>query len=140
MPVPATLDPSILLTSDGEVNPLRQIARVATISSDEWQGVSSAGVTASFAAEATEATDDSPTLAQPVIRPEKAHAFVPFSIEVGQDWSSLQSELGGLFSDAKDVLEAEKLVTGTGTNEGPGHPRRRHVNRQHCRDCGVCGW
>lgn len=112
--VPATLDPTIMLTSDGALSPLRQLAQVTSVTTDEWRGVSSAGVTAAFDAEAAQVGDDSPTLTQPSIRPEKAHAFVPFSIEVGQDWPTLQAELVRLFADAKDVLEAEKFLAGAG--------------------------
>ena len=50
--VPFTLDPSIMLTSNGALNPIRQVARVFTIATDKWKGVSSAGVTASYDAEA----------------------------------------------------------------------------------------
>ena len=59
--VPFALDPTVMLTSDGALNPLREISRVETIAVDEWRGVSSAGVTAAFAAEATAATDNAPT-------------------------------------------------------------------------------
>jgi HK97 family phage major capsid protein len=115
--VPLALDPTILLTSAGAVNPLRKLASVSTIATSEWAGITSAGVTAHFVAEATEASDDSPTLGQPKIKPEKAQAFVPFSIEVGGDWGGLQTELAKLFADAKEVLEAEKMVSGDGSDE-----------------------
>jgi predicted phage gp36 major capsid-like protein len=65
--VPFELDPTILNTSNGVVNPIRQIANVEQITVDEWRGVSSSGITASYAAEATETTDNSPTLVQPTI-------------------------------------------------------------------------
>ena len=113
--VPFALDPTILPTSDGALSPLRQLARTLTVTTNEWRGVSSDGVTAAFAPEATEVGDGSPTLAQPTIRAEKAHVFVPFSIEVGQDWGGLQAELFTLFSDAKDNLEAQKFLYGGGT-------------------------
>lgn len=58
--VPFTLDPAILLTSDGSFNPLRQISRVVQTVTDQWQGVTSAGVTAEWLAEAAEAADASP--------------------------------------------------------------------------------
>jgi HK97 family phage major capsid protein len=115
--VPFTLDPTILPTSNGAVNPLRQISRVVQITGDEWRGVSSGSITASYAAEATETTDNSPTLAQPTISTEKAQAFIPFSIEVGMDWPGLEAELGRLLQDSKDELEATKFTSGTGTNE-----------------------
>lgn len=118
--VPYTLDPTIIPTSNLSVNPFRAIARVEQITGDTWQGVSSAGVTAAYAAEATEASDNAPTLAQPSISTEKAQAFIPFSIEVGMDWNGLQAEMAGLLQDAKDDLEATAFATGTGTNEPQG--------------------
>jgi HK97 family phage major capsid protein len=102
------------MSSNGALNPLRGIARVETVVGSEWLGISSDGITATYTAEATEAADNAPTLAQPVAYPEKAQAFVPFSIEIGMDFASLQTELARLLSDAKDVLEATKLVTGAG--------------------------
>jgi HK97 family phage major capsid protein len=113
--VPFVLDPTVIPTSNGAINPLRQIARTETIvASNEWRGVSSAGITASYAAEATESTDNAPTLAQPTIDVERAQAFVPFSIEIGQDWPALQSTMAMLLGIAKDELEATKFVTGAG--------------------------
>jgi len=114
--VPIALDPTIILINDGQVNPWRQLATVKSISSSEWKGVTSAGVSAAFVPEATEAGDDSPRLDQPVIHPERAQAFAPFSIEVGMDWAGIVDELGKLFRDAKDTLEAEKFLTGAGSS------------------------
>ena len=113
--VPFTLDPQILQTSDGSVNPLRQLARVELISSNEWRGVSSAGITASYDVEAAEVGDNAPTLAQPSVKCERASAFVPYSFELEQDFSALRSELGRLLQEAKDGLEATKFVLGAGT-------------------------
>jgi HK97 family phage major capsid protein len=115
--VPFVLDPTVIRTSDGAINPYRQISNVINITVDEWRGVSSDGVTAAFAAEAAAATDASPTLAQPVVSTEKAFAFIPFSIEIGQDWGAFAGEMAGLISDGKDVLEATKFALGSGTNE-----------------------
>jgi HK97 family phage major capsid protein len=118
--IPIALDPSIIMTGSGVLNPLRDLSTVETISSTIWKGVASDGVVAAFAAEAAAATDASPTLVQPSITTQKAFAFVPFSIEVGQDWPSLETELGRLFTDSKNVLEATKFLLGTGTNEPGG--------------------
>jgi HK97 family phage major capsid protein len=115
--VPYELDTTILNTNNGVINPIRSLARVKQTTVDEWRGITSAGITASYVAEASESTDNSPTLAQPTVSTERAHAFVPFSIEIGMDYSSLQDDMTELFRDAKDVLEAGKFVTGTGTNE-----------------------
>lgn len=126
--VPYALDPTIMLSSSGSQSPLRELATVTTITTRTWQGVSSEGVTAAFSAEATEASDDSPTLAQPTINAEKWQAFVPFSIELGQDYDSLQEELGRLFADARDELEASKFTSGAGSasNEPQGLTIWRH--------------
>jgi HK97 family phage major capsid protein len=121
-PVPVVLDPTVILTSNGQVNPLRQISRVETITGNTWYGVASSGISASYGAEATEASDNSPTLTQPSANVEKAQAFVPFSVEVGEDWSALQSEMARLLQDAKDSLEATKFLSGAGhgSNEPQG--------------------
>ena len=120
--VPFTLDPTIIDTRDGYANPFRQVCRQVTIVTDQWNGVSSAGVSASYAAEAAEVGDNAPTLAQPSIDVEKAHAFVPFSIEIGQDWASFESDIRMMIVNAKDDLEAVKFTTGagSGSNEPTG--------------------
>lgn len=118
--VPLHLDPAILLTSDGSANPLRQISRVVQTSSDAWNGVSSSGVTAEWLAEAAEAADASPTLAQPNIPVHRGSAFVPYSYEVGMDASNFLNELGTLLTDAADQLQAEAFMTGSGSGQPTG--------------------
>jgi len=118
--VPFVLDPTVIPTSNLAVNPFRAISSIENITVDEWRGVSSAGITASYAAEATATSDNAPTLAQPTISTEKAQAFIPFSIEIGMDWDGLQAAMGRLLADAKDELEATKFALGSGTNEPTG--------------------
>jgi HK97 family phage major capsid protein len=118
--VPYTLDPTVIPTSSLSVNPFRAICRVEQITVLQWLGVTSAGVTSSYGTEASAATDNSPTLAQPSMNMVRANCFVPVSIELTQDWGALQSELANLIQDSKDDLEATKFVTGTGTNEPTG--------------------
>jgi HK97 family phage major capsid protein len=109
--VPVDIDPTILLSSNGAINPIRQLARVFTTTTSKWTGVSGA-MTAAYALEAAEATDQAPTLSQPVVNIQKAHTFCPFSIEVGVDYANLQNEIARLIADAKDVLEAQAFLTG----------------------------
>jgi HK97 family phage major capsid protein len=116
--VPYQLDPTIIPTSNLSVNPFRAIAGVEQISgTNEWRGLTSAGVTAGYAAEATEASDNSPTFVQPTLTTVRAQCFVPVSIELTQDWGAIEAGLGTLIQDAKDDLEATKFLSGTGTNE-----------------------
>jgi len=117
--VPVTLDPTIIPTSNGAVNPWRAISRVEQITGNTWNGVSAGAVVASRDLEFEEVSDDAPTLAQPTATVTKAQAFIPFSIEVGQDWGSLESEMARLIQDAKDVEEATAFATGGGTGVNP---------------------
>jgi HK97 family phage major capsid protein len=118
--VPVTLDPTVIPTSNSVVNPTRAIARVETITgSNTWNGVSSGAIVASRVAEATAATDNSPTLAQPTATVSKAHAFVPFSVEIEEDWAGMQTEIARLLQDAKDDEEGTAFVTGAGTGVNP---------------------
>jgi HK97 family phage major capsid protein len=117
--VPVTLDPTIIPTSNGAVNPWRAISRVEQITGNTWNGVSAGAIVASRDAEFEEVSDDAPTLAQPTATVTKAEAFVPFSIEVGQDWGSLETEMARLIQDAKDVEEATAFATGGGTGVNP---------------------
>jgi HK97 family phage major capsid protein len=117
--VPFTLDPTIILTNAGAADPIRQISRNIQIVTDDWNGVTSAGVSAEWLGEATEAADASPTFGQPVITPRKAAAWVVGSYEVLAD-SGFASELSMLMADAKTRLEATAYAVG---NTGATQPR-----------------
>ena len=60
--VPFNLDPTVISTKDTSTNPFRRISRVVQGVTDDWNGVTSAGVTASFDAEGSEVSDDAPCL------------------------------------------------------------------------------
>jgi HK97 family phage major capsid protein len=116
--VPFTLDPTLILTNDGAVSPVRNLARVETITTDTWNGLSSAGVTASFDAELAEVSDDSPTFAQPSVTVRKAQAFVQGSIEITQDFRGLESDVMAMLADGKARLEASVFINGaSGSNQ-----------------------
>lgn len=118
--IPLTLDPAVQLTSNGSINPLRQISRVVQTVTDTWQGVTSAGVTAEWTAEAAEVADASPTLAGPSIPVYKGDAFVPFSFEVQGDAVNFMSELGMLLADAAEQQNNTAFTTGSGTGQPKG--------------------
>ncbi|MGH3444618.1 MAG: phage major capsid protein [Nocardioidaceae bacterium] len=118
--VPYQLDPSILLTSDGSVSPLRRIARVVRTVSNEWRGVSSAGVSAEWKAENAEAADASPSFGQPTIKVHAGDASVPYSFEVGEDAGGFVSELQRLLVDAAGQLQAAAFANGSGNGEPNG--------------------
>lgn len=119
--LPTHLDPSVILVNDGSSNIVRQIARVVTLTEgDTWNGITSSGVTASFDAELTEVSDDSPTFVGPSIPVHRGQAFVQASVEAVQDISGLANEVLMMFADAKDRLEGAAHCTGTGTNQPTG--------------------
>jgi HK97 family phage major capsid protein len=118
--IPLTLDPAVLLTSAGSINPLRQICRVVQTVTDTWQGVTSAGVTAEWTAEAAEVADASPTLGSPSIPVYKGDAFVPFSFEVQGDAINFMGELSKLLMDGAEQLNATAYTTGSGTGQPKG--------------------
>lgn len=134
--VPFQLDPTVILTNDGYVGSLRNVARVESIVGKEWQGVTSAGISVSRdgspasasnptpgeigrQAEAAEAADGSFYLGQPTVKAVRVQGFVPFSIEIEQDWGGLRSEITRMLADAKDREELESFTLGDGTGLQP---------------------
>lgn len=115
--IPFTLDPSIIHTAtySGSMNPFRMLATVTPVTGDNWNGVSSAGLTAGMAGEQDEVVDAAPTLAQPTIAVKKAHAFVKYTEEIYADWSGYEGEIRTMFDWAKNVLEDSQFTLGSGS-------------------------
>lgn len=117
--VPIFIDPTIILTNNGTTNPMRGISTVKTIATQTWKGVTSAGVTAEWTAEAAEAADASPTVAQPTITPIRADAYLQAAFEMLDD-TNIAEQVAGLIADAKDRLESTGFVVGTGSTQPTG--------------------
>jgi HK97 family phage major capsid protein/HK97 family phage prohead protease len=119
--VPFTLDPTLILTSDGSVNPLRQMARVERLTvGNTWKGVTTAGVTITRGpAELQPVTPLDVTLGQPEVTVQPVKAEIQFSIEADEDWPRLQQELARILQEAKDDEEADSFVNGVGTTVYP---------------------
>lgn len=118
--IPFTLDPTIIMTNDGAANPFRQVSRVETITTDQWNGVASSGVSGGYAAEASEVDDDAATLTQPSVDVERWDVFVPFSFEVGQDWANLESDIRMMVAEKRDEFDVTAFTTGSGSNQPTG--------------------
>lgn len=115
--IPVLIDPTIIVTTGTNPSPLLAAMRVETITNDVWRGVSAAGTAWSFDVEAVEVSDDASTFAQPTVTAHMARGFIPYSIEFGMDYPGIATELGRLLEVGYDNLLADKLCTGTGTNE-----------------------
>jgi HK97 family phage major capsid protein len=118
--VPFQLDPTVIITANGSVNQIRRLARQVVATGDVWNGVSSGAVSWSYDAEATQVSDDAPTLAQPTVPIYKAAGFVPISIEALADAANVTSEVGRLLAFGKDVLEANAFALGSGSGQPTG--------------------
>src|SRR6266498_3276280 len=118
--VPVFIDPNIILTAQESGNPFLQVATVSDITTNRWKGVSSAGVTWSFDAEAAQVSDDSPTLAQPAVDVFMARGFIPYSIEVGMDYPAFADEMSNLLGAGYDELLVDKFSRGSGSGEPMG--------------------
>jgi HK97 family phage major capsid protein len=117
--LPFVLDPTIILTNASSANPWRRISNVKQTTSNTWNGVNSAGVNAAWLAEGTITTDSTPTVANIVVTPGKAAAWVFGSYEVLED-TDFGQQLPGLLADAKDRLEEAAFATGSGTGQPQG--------------------
>jgi len=118
--IPVFIDPSIILTAQESGNPFLEIARQVDVNTNQWKGVSSAGVTWTFQTEAATAADSSPTLAQPSVLVHMARGTIPYSIEVGMDYPQFADEMGRLLAEGYDELLVQKFTIGSGTGEPKG--------------------
>jgi HK97 family phage major capsid protein len=116
--LPFVLDPTIILTNSGSANPWRRISNVKQTTSNTWNGVNSAGVTAAWLTEGTITTDTTPTVGNIVVTPQKAAAWVFGSYEVLED-TDFGQQLPRLLADAKDRLEEAAFATGAGSGGVP---------------------
>jgi HK97 family phage major capsid protein len=108
------------MTAQGSGNPFLTIAKQVDANTNAWKGVTSAGVTWAFQAEAAETTDGAPTLAQPTVTVHMARGLIPYSIEIGEDYPSFASEMSTLLAEGYDELLIDKFTRGSGTGEPQG--------------------
>ncbi len=115
--VPVLIDPTVLVTDGTGLTGILPYCDVETINTNAWKGVSAGHTTWSFDAEAAEVSDDASTFAQPSVTAHMARGFIPFSIEIEQDYPGFASQMATLLSEGYVDLLAEKLAVGTGTAE-----------------------
>ena len=118
--VPTFIDPTMILSGQEVENPYAQLADVQTITTNVWKGINTAGVSWSFDAEGAVVSDDSPTLGQPSATVFMARGFIPYTIEVGQDYPNLAEEMARILAGGYVDLEIAKLTAGNGTTEPRG--------------------
>lgn len=118
--VPVFIDPSVVLTNQETYNPFLAICDVEDINTTTWKGVASAGVSWSFDQEETEVSNDALTaIAQPSITARTARGFIPYSIEIGEDWPGFESEMGRLLGEGYNELLVSKFTNGAAASYEP---------------------
>lgn len=114
--IPFHLDPTVINTSAGSRNDIRQAATQVVATANTWHGVSAGETSFSWDAEGAESSDDASTFAQPTITCFKGVGFVPISEEALQDEANVSAAVGELLASGKDTLEAVAFATGGGSS------------------------
>lgn len=120
--VPTHLDPTLILTNSGAKDVVRGMSRQVTLTggANKWNGVTTAGATASWDAELTEVSDDTPPVAPAQVPVFSAKALIQASIESFEDITGLTADVQMLLADARTRLEATAHMNGTGSTQPTG--------------------
>lgn len=118
--LPLALDPAILLTNSGSVGGIRSLARTETVATNAWNGVTSAGATAEWKTEGSQAADGTPAVAGKQVPVFMLDIDAIVSYEVAQDALNLAGQLGQVLADAAAVKIDAALATGAGSTEPTG--------------------
>jgi HK97 family phage major capsid protein len=113
-------------TNAGSANPWRRVCRNVMTTAKAWNGVTSAGTTANWVAEAAIVTDTTPTLGALVLTPLKEAAFMMASFEEVAD-TAIATQVPALLQDGFDRLEEAAFTTGNGTTAPAGAVTRATV-------------
>ncbi|MEV0520059.1 phage major capsid protein, partial [Nonomuraea sp. NPDC050405] len=118
--VPVPIDPTLIVNTDGNQNPIRALATVKQVTTNKFKVINVGAVTASYDPEASEVSDDTPTWGASEINVNTARAFIPFSLEIQMDYPGFMDDIRMLLQESKDDLEARVFVTGSGSGEPTG--------------------
>lgn len=120
--IPWLVDPTILVQTqdNAEILSPQYGAKVVTIVTDAWHGVSSAGATLAFRGEGVTIGDANVTLAQPTIPVYTAAGDFAMSIELSQDYPGLVNEVQSLFGNAYRDQVSSYTVAGSGSSAPTG--------------------
>lgn len=113
--VPLYMDPEFSITGAGSYNPIRDVANVKQITTLVYNGSNAAQVTAAILGENAAFSDNAPVVAQIQLPTYKYGAYIPASFEAFEDIDALATDVGELFADAKNNVEATQFATGTGS-------------------------
>ena len=118
--IPAHLDPTVILTNAGSVNPFRAISRVVPVMSNVWTGVTSGGATLAYRTEGGDSANVAPTFQSPSVTCYRYDGTVPVTLEAEGDIQGLAAEVSRIIADARDRLEGNSFAVGTGSAQPTG--------------------
>lgn len=119
--IPVFIDPSVIVTDAGAPNPFLTLCTVRDITTRTWRGVVSAAPVWSVDGENTEASDRSMTsMSQPSIPTYQIRSWIPYSIEIGEDYPEFQSEMTAALAQGYDEILLDKFTRGVGSTEPTG--------------------
>ena len=113
---PVMIDPTVVLGSALDDATLLKYTRTVFTTSDNWKGIASSGGSGfTRPGEGDVSVDGSLAYTQPSITVYTARNFIPYSIEVGQDFPGFADQMTSVLSaDYLDIL-ANDLAVGNGT-------------------------
>jgi HK97 family phage major capsid protein len=115
--IPILIDPSVIIQSQDQAEILAPWgAKQVLITTSAWHGVSSAGATIAFEAEAATAPDAAVTLAQPTVPVYKVDGVIVASYELYMDYPSFSSEALRMFGAALNDNVSNYTATGSGSS------------------------
>jgi HK97 family phage major capsid protein len=112
--LPLMLDSSIVLTNNGSTSSIRNYAKIRTTATNQYRPVTSAGTTAEFKTEGSQASDASPTVAPVDIAVYFADQSLTISYELYQD-TDIGQQLGLLIADGFQTQKDAVFVSGSGS-------------------------
>jgi HK97 family phage major capsid protein len=95
------------------------LAKIIQLYGKDYRTLTISEIQVYRALEAEIATETAPTLAQAIVKANKVHGWVPFSMEADEDWAGMRSEIFQLLQEAKDKEEANSFLLGTGVAPYP---------------------
>lgn len=117
--IPVLIDPTVILTGQGSPNDFFNIARVESITTDEWRGLTSAGATSYWTTEGVTMTDGSPTFAQPIVTTKKLTTLIKYTFEFQGDFPNWASQMATIMAEARSEALVQAFTKGTGNTAQP---------------------
>ena len=115
--IPMHIDPVLLMSADGNADPISDLARVVPTTSDVLRGVSSGNAAWSWDAENVEVSDDATTFANTDVTLYTGRGYVPVSLEAIQSIPDVAMHVQAVITEGYRDLVAASNATGTGSSQ-----------------------